>query len=191
MATSRVEKALSQASPPALASPRSVCLLIEQVHMEHRHGVPQDSPDRLSQPVQESRSTATSQLVMRVFVPSTFRDMHEEREELVKRFFPELYKRCEARGVTWTEVWACAGAYRHFTRYCATVPWSMHPRGCGGHWTKPHPRARRLAVRPACSPQAGAAGPAGRGGDWPPTSASRSETLWHTLAASPSLSTHT
>ena len=48
MATSRVETALSQASPPALASPRSVCLLMEQMHLEHRHGVPTDSPDRLS-----------------------------------------------------------------------------------------------------------------------------------------------
>lgn len=39
----------------------------------------------------------------------------------------------------------------------------MHPRGCGGHWTQPHPRAKRLAVRSASSQQAGAAGPAERG----------------------------
>jgi Domain of unknown function (DUF4062) len=44
------------------------------------------------------------QRVMRVFVASTFRDMHAEREELIKRVFPELRKRCEARGVTRTEV---------------------------------------------------------------------------------------
>jgi tetratricopeptide (TPR) repeat protein len=42
--------------------------------------------------------------VIRVFVSSTFRDMHAEREELVKRVFPELRKLCEARGVTWGEV---------------------------------------------------------------------------------------
>jgi len=36
--------------------------------------------------------------VIRVFVSSTFRDMHAEREELVKRVFPELRKLCEARG---------------------------------------------------------------------------------------------
>jgi tetratricopeptide (TPR) repeat protein len=42
--------------------------------------------------------------VIRVFVSSTFRDMHKEREELVKRVFPELRKLCEARGVTWGEV---------------------------------------------------------------------------------------
>ena len=44
------------------------------------------------------------QRVMQVFVSLTFRDMHAEREELIKRVFPELRKRCEARGVTWTEV---------------------------------------------------------------------------------------
>jgi len=42
--------------------------------------------------------------VIRVFVSSTFADMHAEREELVKRVFPELRKLCEARGVTWGEV---------------------------------------------------------------------------------------
>jgi hypothetical protein len=40
------------------------------------------------------------QRVMRVFVSSTFRDMHAEREELIKRAFPELRKRYEACGVT-------------------------------------------------------------------------------------------
>ena len=30
--------------------------------------------------------------------------MHEEREELVKRVFPQLRKLCERRGVTWGEV---------------------------------------------------------------------------------------
>jgi tetratricopeptide (TPR) repeat protein len=44
------------------------------------------------------------QRVMRVFVSSTFQDMHAEREELVKRVFPQLRKRCEERGVTWVEV---------------------------------------------------------------------------------------
>ncbi len=41
---------------------------------------------------------------VRVFISSTFRDMHEEREELVKRVFPELRRRCEERGVAWGEV---------------------------------------------------------------------------------------
>ena len=41
---------------------------------------------------------------IRVFVSSTFRDMQAEREELVKRVFPQLRKLCEARGVVWGEV---------------------------------------------------------------------------------------
>lgn len=41
---------------------------------------------------------------IRVFISSTFRDMQAEREELVKRVFPELRRRCEQRGVTWGEV---------------------------------------------------------------------------------------
>ena len=41
---------------------------------------------------------------IRVFVSSTFKDMQDEREELVKRVFPLLRKRCEERGVAWSEV---------------------------------------------------------------------------------------
>jgi hypothetical protein len=32
-------------------------------------------------------------------------------------------------------------AYRHCKRYCATVPWGMHPRSCRSHWAQPHPHA--------------------------------------------------
>jgi tetratricopeptide (TPR) repeat protein len=42
--------------------------------------------------------------VIRIFVSSTFGDMKEERDELVKRVFPRLRKLCEQRGVTWGEV---------------------------------------------------------------------------------------
>jgi tetratricopeptide (TPR) repeat protein len=41
---------------------------------------------------------------IRVFISSTFRDMQAEREELVKRVFPQIRKLCESRGVTWGEV---------------------------------------------------------------------------------------
>jgi tetratricopeptide (TPR) repeat protein len=41
---------------------------------------------------------------VRVFVSSTFLDMHAEREELVKKTFPALRKMCEQRGVVWGEV---------------------------------------------------------------------------------------
>ncbi len=41
----------------------------------------------------------SEQRVIRVFVSSTSRDMHAEREELVKRIFPQLRKLYESRGV--------------------------------------------------------------------------------------------
>ena len=41
---------------------------------------------------------------IRAFVSSTFRDMHAERDYLVKFIFPQLRKLCESRGVTWGEV---------------------------------------------------------------------------------------
>jgi hypothetical protein len=42
--------------------------------------------------------------VIRVFVSSTFRDMHEEREILIKHIFPQLRRLFEQRGVVWGEV---------------------------------------------------------------------------------------
>ena len=42
--------------------------------------------------------------VVRVFISSTFRDMFEEREILVKRIFPQLRKLCEERFVAWGDV---------------------------------------------------------------------------------------
>jgi hypothetical protein len=41
---------------------------------------------------------------IRVFISSTFRDMMEERDVLVKFIFPQLRRLCESRGVTWGEV---------------------------------------------------------------------------------------
>jgi nephrocystin-3 len=52
----------------------------------------------------EKPSSAAQPRVVRVFVSSTFRDMQGERDELVKRIFPQLRKLCEQRGVAWTEV---------------------------------------------------------------------------------------
>jgi len=46
----------------------------------------------------------TRQRELRVFISSTFRDMQEEREELVKQIFPQLRRLCENRSVTWGEV---------------------------------------------------------------------------------------
>jgi tetratricopeptide (TPR) repeat protein len=50
------------------------------------------------------RPVADERRAVRVFISSTFRDMQAEREELVKRVFPELRRRCEERGVAWAEV---------------------------------------------------------------------------------------
>lgn len=36
--------------------------------------------------------------VIRVFVSSTLRDMQAERDELIKRTFPQLRKLCEEHG---------------------------------------------------------------------------------------------
>src|SRR4051794_16369675 len=41
---------------------------------------------------------------VRLFVSSTFVDLNDERDELVKRVFPELRRRCRQRGVAWAEV---------------------------------------------------------------------------------------
>jgi tetratricopeptide (TPR) repeat protein len=41
---------------------------------------------------------------IRVFISSTFLDMQEERNVLIKKIFPQLRKMCEERAVTWTEV---------------------------------------------------------------------------------------
>jgi hypothetical protein len=41
---------------------------------------------------------------VRLFLSSTFLDMQEEREELIRRVFPGLRERCEVCGVNWGEV---------------------------------------------------------------------------------------
>ncbi|TFH54313.1 MAG: tetratricopeptide repeat protein, partial [Methanothrix sp.] len=46
----------------------------------------------------------TKDRVIRVFISSTFRDMQDERDILIKKIFPQLRKLCEERAVTWTEV---------------------------------------------------------------------------------------
>ena len=53
--------------------------------------------DSLSSPMKNSNE-------LRVFISSTFRDLQEEREHLVKKVFPEIRALCRERGVTFTEV---------------------------------------------------------------------------------------
>lgn len=49
-------------------------------------------------------ASASPPRVVRVFVSSTFRDMQAERDELVKRVFPQIRRLCEQRGVVWGEI---------------------------------------------------------------------------------------
>jgi len=51
-----------------------------------------------------TKQPAADRREIRVFISSTFRDMQEEREELVKQIFPQLRRLCESRSVTWGEV---------------------------------------------------------------------------------------
>jgi len=46
----------------------------------------------------------TADRVVRVFVSSTFSDMHAERDELIKQVFPQLRKFCAQRGVSLVDV---------------------------------------------------------------------------------------
>jgi tetratricopeptide (TPR) repeat protein len=54
--------------------------------------------------VSKAQRPAADLREIRVFISSTFRDMQEEREELVKQVFPQLRRLCESRGITWGEV---------------------------------------------------------------------------------------
>ena len=49
-------------------------------------------------------SQSSQRTELRVFISSTFRDLQEEREYLVKRIFPEIRAICRERGITFTEV---------------------------------------------------------------------------------------
>jgi len=54
--------------------------------------------------VNKAKRPAADRREIRVLISSTFRDMQEEREELVKQIFPRLRRLCEMCGVTWGEV---------------------------------------------------------------------------------------
>ncbi len=53
-------------------------------------------------PPRQTMPTMSNEL--RVFISSTFRDLQEEREHLVKKVFPEIRALCRERGVTFTDV---------------------------------------------------------------------------------------
>ena len=64
---------------------------------------------------------------VRVFVSSTFRDMQAEREELVKRVFPQIRRLCEQRGVAGARS-ICGGASPTSRRPRARCCRSASPR---------------------------------------------------------------
>ncbi len=62
------------------------------------------TPPLASPPADTTNELIGKDRVIRVFISSTFRDMHLERELLVKQVFPELRRLCAERFVTFTEV---------------------------------------------------------------------------------------
>ncbi len=54
--------------------------------------------------IDQSTPTVAKQRVVHVLISSTFRDMQEERDVLVKKVFPELRRRCRERGVEFVGV---------------------------------------------------------------------------------------
>ncbi|MEO0077447.1 MAG: hypothetical protein ABIK86_00405 [candidate division WOR-3 bacterium] len=62
-----------------------------------------ESP-RPDNPQPESQKAPTKDRVVRVFVSSTFRDMVEDRNELMALVWPALRKLCRARAVEFVEV---------------------------------------------------------------------------------------
>ncbi|HAM34177.1 MAG TPA: hypothetical protein DCP41_12000 [Deltaproteobacteria bacterium] len=61
----------------------------------------------MTDPESSVPKTLSHQRLVRVFVSSTFRDMHAERDELVKFVFPELRRWCRERAVEFVE-WNCS-----------------------------------------------------------------------------------
>ncbi len=61
-------------------------------------------PAKSKQKSDTKRKHQPESRVIRVFISSTFNDMFEERDVLVKHIFPELRRICEERHVTWGEV---------------------------------------------------------------------------------------
>ncbi len=74
---------------------------------------------------------------LRVFISSTFRDLQEEREHLVKKVFPEIRVLCRQRGVTFTEIdlrWGLTdeeAALGRIIRTCLEEVDRCHPFFCG------------------------------------------------------------
>ncbi|HYM20572.1 MAG TPA: tetratricopeptide repeat protein, partial [Candidatus Kapabacteria bacterium] len=65
---------------------------------------PNPSPTAFVSHVYNTLDVPQNQSELRIFVSSTFHDLEEEREYLVKRVFPEIRQLCRERGVEFTEI---------------------------------------------------------------------------------------
>jgi hypothetical protein len=70
----------------------------------HSYTVAMNEAGSLGASVPRSGPPLTGTRHVRYFVSSTFLDMREERDHLVKVTFPRIRSLCESRGVTWDEV---------------------------------------------------------------------------------------
>lgn len=93
---------------------------------------------------------------LRVFISSTFRDLQDEREHLVKKIFPEIRAICRERGVTFTEIdlrWGITeeeAEREGIIRICLNEidrcrPYFIGILGERYGWTPTRPEAERLA----------------------------------------------
>ena len=88
----------------ALAYPKDSTVRVAAAEALDRLGWRPDGAEAEAVAASPAPEPGADARVVRVFVSSTFRDMGAERDELVKRVFPQLRKMCESRGVTWGEV---------------------------------------------------------------------------------------
>ena len=80
---------------------------------------------------------------VRVFISSTFRDMHAERDYLVRFVFPELRERCAKRRLHLVDVDLRWGATerRLVVNAWQLAPTTDHTFGCLYCWTRPIAKA--------------------------------------------------
>ena len=101
-----------------------------------------------------TRETASQPRQIRVFISSTFRDMHAERDHLVTVIFPQLRRLCDSRGVTWGEVdlrWGVTDEAAAEGKYAGRSPPGVHsPPGDRAAYSRSMPRS--ASARPGGCP---------------------------------------
>jgi hypothetical protein len=104
------------------------------------------------------QQTPSSQIrqesVIRVVISSAFRDMHDEREQLVKYAFPELRKRCRERGVEFVDVdlrWGVTGEQKaegKVLSICLAEIERCHPYARGKDYRPEREESRTKKLKP-------------------------------------------